>query len=208
HVLERLHAAEAHRDAAHGERRGEGAGFAGGGGHARRTARPSKPCGRSSSTSTRMRNPTPCSQPVETRPPATFSTIPRTKPPTSAPGRLSSPPSTAATKPASPSVRPMSYVAPVIGAITTPPNPPIAAAATKLQNANVRRGIPNVDAIGGFATAARTAVPAYVCRKKRYSAPKTITSVSSTHSACGGSAPPKIVIAAPPVNGFKLSGFV
>ncbi len=54
------------------------------------------------------------------------------------------------------------YVALVIGAITTPPNPPIAAATTKLQNANVRSGIPNVDAIGGFATAARTAVPAYV----------------------------------------------
>ena len=79
--------------------------------------------------------------------------------------------------------------------MTTPPSPPIAAAATKLQNANVRSGIPNVEAIGGFATAARTAVPAYVCRKNTYSAANTSTSVSSTHIACGGSTPPKIVIA-------------
>ena len=102
----------------------------------------------------------------------------------------------------------MSYVALVIGATTTPPSPPIAAAATKLQNANVRSGIPNVEAIGGFATAARTAVPAYVCRKNAYSAPNTSRSVSSTHSACGGSAPPNSTIALPPENAGRLSGFV
>ncbi len=35
-----------------------------------------------------------------------------------------------------------------------------------------------------------------------------MTSVSSTHSACGGSTPPNTVIAAPALNASRLSGFV
>ena len=106
----------------------------------------------------------------------------------------------AAAKPFRPSITPTSYEVKVIGAVSTPPSAPSAAASTKLTRITPRVEMPISCAASGLKAVARIALP-YSVRPKNQPSTSTASAVPpSTHRLCGRIVAPNSAIGSAPVN--------